>query len=386
MQDNIDNLTGFIYKEQVTKTGVRVQVTEWLWLILQMDDYDKGTAFNIKYMTWENFKDVILNPNTRALDWNDLVKKDCIIGGVNYSIDHRWDRNPYGFATEDQFEKYESHLEPLTETVQFWPPTEQIKQAGKKRPMIVSLQLIAQMNHEYFPWTVMLKDSTAIEESTILKQSNSDCGKHVILPTAAAKYQTWKYLKSCINDNEIWMSQEYVDMLATIGEWRTFIIGGKILSVVHMQKKSNGKWIRTPIESFLTGMEIQEVMKRELHPTNAAEWRKCLINPQHGDMLVCEESKAQFFDFVLDAWRGLVLQETRKHGKPSIAVFCWMDIGLKITNDRCPHYFVNEVAWSTTTSLWLTSNLNNTMGTMADMFAMVFRQWLHDMRNAYVVA
>ncbi|KAI6025432.1 hypothetical protein EDC04DRAFT_2606310 [Pisolithus marmoratus] len=328
----ISNLTGFVYKERVTKTGVRVRVTEWLWLILQMDNYDKGTAFNIKYMTWENFKDVVLDPNTRAFDWNDLVKKDCIIGGIDYSIDHRWDGNPYGFATEDQFKKYESHLEPLTETVQFWPPAEQIKQAGKKWPTIISLQLMAQMNHEYFPRTVVLKDGTAIEESTVLKRSNSDCGKYVILPTAAAKYRTWKYLKSCINNKEIWMSQEYVDTLATIGEWRTFIIGGKILSVVHTQKKSDGKWIGTPTESFLTGTEIH-------------------------DMLVREE-----------------------------AVFCRMDVGLKITNDGCPHYFVNEVERSTTTSLWLASNLDNTMGTMADTFAMVFRQWLHDMRNAYVVA
>ncbi|KAI6042294.1 hypothetical protein EDC04DRAFT_2601081 [Pisolithus marmoratus] len=46
----ISNLTGLVYKQWVTKTGVRVQVTEWLWLIHQMDDYDKGTAFNIEYM------------------------------------------------------------------------------------------------------------------------------------------------------------------------------------------------------------------------------------------------------------------------------------------------------------------------------------------------
>ncbi|KAI6017507.1 hypothetical protein EDC04DRAFT_2902507 [Pisolithus marmoratus] len=382
----ISSLKGFIYKEQVTKTVVRVQVTEWLWLILQMDDYDKGTAFNIEYMTWENFKDIILDPNMRALDWHDLVEnKDCIIGGVDYSIDHRWDGNPYGFDG-NQFEKYKSHLELLSETVQFWPPIEQIKQAGKNWLTICSLQLMAQMKQTYFPQTVMLKDGTAIKESTILKRSNSDCSKHIIPPMVAAKYWTWKYLESCINDKEIWMLQEYVDTLPTIGEWRAFIIGGTILLVIHMQKQSNGKWFRTPIELFLTGTEIQEVMKRELYPTNAAEWRKCLINPQHGDMLVHEEGKAQFFNFVLDTWRGLVLQETQKCGKPSIAVFCWMDIGLMVTADGCPHYFMNEVEQSTTTSLWLACNINNTMGTMADTFAMVFRQWLHDMKNAYVVA
>ncbi|KAI6042295.1 hypothetical protein EDC04DRAFT_2601082 [Pisolithus marmoratus] len=124
---------------------------------------------------------------------------------------------------------------------------------------------------------------------------------------AAENYWTWKYLICCINDKEIWMSQEYVDTLATIGEWRAFIIGGKILLVIHMQKKSDGTWIGTPIELFMTGMEIQEVMKRELHPANAAEWRKHLINPQHSNMLV--------------------------------------------HNEDTPHYFVNEVEQSTATSL-----------------------------------
>ncbi|KIK21077.1 hypothetical protein PISMIDRAFT_24004 [Pisolithus microcarpus 441] len=59
----IKYLTGFVYKQRETKTGVKVRVTEWLWVILQMDDYDKA--------------------------WNKLASKDGIIGGIDYSIDYR---------------------------------------------------------------------------------------------------------------------------------------------------------------------------------------------------------------------------------------------------------------------------------------------------------
>ncbi|KAI6041094.1 hypothetical protein EDC04DRAFT_2601992 [Pisolithus marmoratus] len=154
---NILNLAGFVYKQQVTKAGVRVWVTEWY--------------------------------------------------RPQYHMSPRWDGNLYGFV-EDQFLTYETHLEQLTKAVQFWPPTEQIKLAGKKWLTMCSLQLMAQMNKAYFPQTVMLKDGADTLESTVLKQSNSDCGKHIILPTAVSKYWTWKYLKSCIDDKGFWMSQD----------------------------------------------------------------------------------------------------------------------------------------------------------------------------------
>ncbi|KAI5999281.1 hypothetical protein EDD15DRAFT_2193943 [Pisolithus albus] len=61
-----------------------------------------------------------------------------------------------------------------------------------------------------------------------------------------------------------------------------------------------------------------------------------------------------------------------------------MDIGLKFLPEGPPQYFVNEVERSPTTSLWFSCNPSNTMGTMADTFAMVFRQWIKDIRNPYI--
>lgn len=57
--------------------------------MLRVDQWDNGTAFRITYMSWDQFRDVVLNPGQFASDWNDILKKDCIIGGLDYSIDHR---------------------------------------------------------------------------------------------------------------------------------------------------------------------------------------------------------------------------------------------------------------------------------------------------------
>ncbi|KAI6096125.1 hypothetical protein F5141DRAFT_1221064 [Pisolithus sp. B1] len=303
-REAIKDLTGCMYKQWANKTGVKVHMTEWLWLIIQMDEYDKGEAFKVDYMLWETFRDIVLDPQANPTAWNELAKKDGIIGSIDYSIDYRSDENAYGLE-KDVLVRYESHMKLLVQLTQFWPPIEQIREAGRKWPMICHYKVIAQIKGAYSPRTTILSDGAKIPENTVLKRANSDCGKHVILPTAAPKYRMWRYLKSCINDEEIWMSQEYVETLTTLGEWRAFIIGGRIISMVHTHKRSDGMWSGTPTESFMTCEEIHELIENESQPKNAAELRKGILNPQHGTVMLHDQGKAEFHNFVLDTWREL---------------------------------------------------------------------------------
>jgi len=80
------------------------------------------------------------------------------------------------------------------------------------------------------------------------------------------------------------------------------------------------------------------------------------VNPQHGAEYFREQGKREFYEFVLGTWRELVLRETRDGGgKPSICLFCRMDIGVRIDlhGAGSSQYFVNEVEHSPTTSVWL---------------------------------
>lgn len=118
-----------------------------------------------------------------------------------------------------------------------------------------------------------------------------------------------------------------------------------------------------------------------------ADWRKQIVNPQRGTNVVRDRGRAEFHGFVTRTWENLVLRESREYGsKPSISVFCRMDIGLRIEHGHNPEYFVNEVERTPTTSLWLTCNHTDTLGTLADTFAMVFKQWVMDMVNPYIIA
>ncbi|KAG6369570.1 hypothetical protein JVT61DRAFT_14275 [Boletus reticuloceps] len=85
--------------------------------------------------------------------------------------------------------------------------------------------------------------------------------------------------------------------------------------------------------------------------------------------------------------RNLVACETRDTGaKTSICIFCRIDVGIRVDPfGQAPlAYFVNEVGRSLNTSIWLRFH-DNTMGTLANTFAMVFKRWIMDIRNPYIV-
>lgn len=53
-----------------------------------MDLYENGKAFDVWFYTWNNFKEIVLDPANNPDGWNQLATMDCILGGINYAIDH----------------------------------------------------------------------------------------------------------------------------------------------------------------------------------------------------------------------------------------------------------------------------------------------------------
>ena len=85
-----------------------------------------------------------------------------------------------------------------------------------------------------------------------------------------------------------------------------------------------------------------------------------------------------------------MMESRSMSGKPSICLFCRLDIGLLIDKEGRAHYFVNEVERTQTTSLW--SNRSHakspkaSTGILGDTFAQAFYEWLLSMNSPYVVA
>lgn len=115
-------------------------------------------------------------------------------------------------------------------------------------------------------------------------------------------------------------------------------------------------------------------------------WRDFLVNPDDGTHLIREAAQREFEDFVLGVWNQLVLMESRIiGGKTSKAIFCCINVGIRLGEGELPEYFVTDVECTPPTGLWLRGHNHNTMDTMADSFATVFRKWLGDARNAYIL-
>ncbi|KAI6140221.1 hypothetical protein BKA82DRAFT_4363740 [Pisolithus tinctorius] len=404
----IKELGKFVYKLSESRDGVKVVVSEWLWLAMNMEEYNDGNAFKLKYMKWADFKAVVLDPISQQSKWNELVRMDCIIGGIDYTIDFRCKGNPYGLD-EMELRTYENHFALLSRQVQFWPPPDQVRTAAVKWETLAHLQAIAAIHRWEVPKMHIISDGDPIDDAYVLKRSHSDCGKHVILPTAPNTSRTWAHLKNNTNEDsdEVWIAQQYIPSLVFLGEWWVIIVGGQIMSVTHTHRLNNGGWSGIPVTSFLSLEEAGKIWydallsclsyleldlaNRKDESLSIAERRKRIVNPQRGDIETRQRAMDEFNNFVLKAWRELVARETRVGGaRPSMSLFCRMDIGIMAPDGMSPKlrlgYFVNEVERTPTTSFWLFWNINNTGGIMADTFAKLFEKWVRSITNVYCIA
>ena len=63
-------------------------------------------------------------------------------------------------------------------------------------------------------------------------------------------------------------------------------------------------------------------------------------------------AEKEFHDFTIKMYEELNLIESQTiSGKPSIGLFCRLDIGVLVDSSGEVHYFVNKVEWTQTTSL-----------------------------------
>jgi len=110
-----------------------------------------------------------------------------------------------------------------------------------------------------------------------------------------------------------------------------------------------------------------------------------ICNPDDGDMQLREQARAEFFDFVNKTFLNLLQIESRLlTSRPSIGIFCRLDIGLMVANGRV-NYFVNEVERTQTASLWNNppkgTKYFSRIGLIGATFANSFHKWVSGMKQ-----
>ena len=169
------------------------------------------------------------------------------------------DQNCYEL-NDDVFEMYKAHVALFARQTQLWPLIKLAMVSGNKWTMITDLWVIAKEVGGYVPATVLFTEDQEIPSSMVLKQSNSECGDHIILPNSNPHHWTWKYKQGITSKDMFRMVQEHIPSLTEMGEWRVFIVSSKIITVMHSRKEtSKGDWRGDQTNTFLTLDEIRYI-------------------------------------------------------------------------------------------------------------------------------
>lgn len=240
---------------------------------------ESGKGFNISFMDWDEFKEIIIS---RTAAVKDLIEYDCIIGGIDFDMGYLCVINEYfnflmlifNFSSDTGNDNgqpgYGLNMENLPMFVHsfktlkcytyIWPPVDQASTVGSKWQLIQNLDIIAAKHRQTRPKSRLLTDGQPIHPDTVLKRTHSESGNHVIFPDSEQHKRTWKYLKC---NSEVprckWFCQTFVRLLRTYGEWRVIIVGGSPAYTVHTQPSPRDTWKRTVVSSFWPLNRLQYV-------------------------------------------------------------------------------------------------------------------------------
>jgi hypothetical protein len=144
----------------------------------------------------------------------------------------------------------------LLKVAHVWPPSEHLEM-GSKDELLTNLDIVAgsETNSPRPSW-MLLRRGDPIPTNTIIKRTNSDCGNHVLRPTSQDR--NWEYIEKETIPGSRWISQSYIPELAILGEWRVFVIGGDVVSVVHtVYNEENETWNWEMVELYYTLKELK---------------------------------------------------------------------------------------------------------------------------------
>jgi glutathione synthase/RimK-type ligase-like ATP-grasp enzyme len=141
-----------------------------------------------------------------------------------------------------------------------WPPVNQVNDIGSKRRLMQHLTNIAATLKMIRPVTKVVTSRTNIPNNVVLKRSHSDAGQHVLMPNEQGR--DWESLRLQMEiPGCVWMGQTLVPQLNDIGEWRVFLVGGRIVYCVHTRyNRVKRTWKWEPVMEYYSLDELTYVL------------------------------------------------------------------------------------------------------------------------------
>ena len=214
----------------------------------------------VEYMIWEDFRDAVDGINHKNVTIpHPLISYNLIWGGADFNLDlvyvfeYHWSTNAdsiktqrrpqYGFKTSKKVKDHADRLQALSRLTPVWPPVDEILAASRKADVIKVFDRIAnEVTHTVRPTTTLLTlPLKSLPRDVVLKREGSDTAEHVLLPQQLQD-TTLKSLNNYLKGRFRWFAQTWIPELRQFGEWRVFIVDGKIIEIVitQPQDEKNG--------------------------------------------------------------------------------------------------------------------------------------------------
>lgn len=283
-----------------------------------------------------------------------------------------------------------ANIRRLASLTTVFPDPDQMIWVGHKLTLSRELMRIAK-EHTHTPFPTILEIHDALNFASLqrtnlyIKREFSEASDHAVRvkPNDIEFLQT--YANMVEDSNEIykhetmeelgikvrWFGMSYIDELQTLGELRTFFVGGQLSHTVLTEAKGAGCMEDTPVTHLTPLKLIESVFGMQFYSKSNSDTRILYARRTTNDpnftlanpMATREEleiAEHEFKYFAITTFQKLVDAQEQQFGTGNsmLRVLCRLDISVIRDQSGRLSYFVNEVSKSLRTVLFLSSALN----------------------------
>ncbi|KAJ6553443.1 hypothetical protein B0H19DRAFT_1263809 [Mycena capillaripes] len=313
--------------------------------------WSQKPGIQLKILSFHNFAAIVLLSDealkTLVSGW------DIVYGGCEYTIDTV---EASHFKNRRDEEQFILRMDNLSQSVFVWPPARQSLFYREKLKLADHLDRVAKfITLTSRPRTFILDKVTDFTDETVLKREGSCQSNHRHFydnasgPSLArtSVQQNTKILNKRKRDPNglqaqrgmLWLLQDLVPELRTCGEYRVYVVGGKVVSVVGTTPMPGGLWLVKDCYGVYSLTELRDAFKETPKPHDVLVRRGGIVDQRSEAMQALRE-------YVLKTVGGLVAEAELLFPEPSVLRdFARVDVSfMKRPNGEDAYdYFVNEV-------------------------------------------
>ena len=271
------------------------------------------------------------------------------------TIHSSYHRNPcFGFQGPEELRAFESSIFVLEQYVRCIPSTTEMRYLSLKLPLVQMLDDLAkeQVTHSQRPVTRPLPSRLSyhkLHHAYMVKRSHSSGGDHVRRISRSEEIP-WDH-----SPGTVYFLQEYVDWLATMGEARIGIVGGRKIifrtwtrRLASDTEDDEGSW-----EYF--ELEASTSPPPPLDATSSSTSSSPNDDPLAAIITACNLPALD--SFALSTLSATIAEEKARFGSTSLEIFARIDVGVMPSEDgKSFSYFVNEIERMPSSCFWALSS------------------------------